>query len=158
MLPVIHCRGVMDSHYFGNHKPSEMRKYDINRMEKIILHAISLQKFTYFSGRQLADTCRILGLTEEEIDANMYQHIIYKYCIKHPDRNRSWIRKAINQQLPMELNVKSKEESKVKASLGNSSTFPPVETATIRMTDEEMIEALKATGKYRIYRITQTEI
>lgn len=135
-----------------------MRKYDINRMEKIILHAISLQKFTYFSGRQLAHTCRLLGLTEEEIDANMYQHIIYKYCVKHPDRNRSWIRKAIGQQLPMELTVKSKEETKLKSSPGNSSTFPPAETPIIKMTDEEMIEALKATGNYRIYRITQTEI
>lgn len=135
-----------------------MRKYDINRMEKIILHAISLQKFTYFSGRQLAHTCRLLGLTDEEIDANMYQHIIYKYCIKHPDRNRSWIRKAIGQQLPIELTVKSKDEKKLKSSPGNFSTFPPAETATIKMTDEEMIEALKATGNYRIYRISQIEI
>lgn len=89
-------------------------------------------------------------MTDKELSFNSYQKIIFKYCDKHPSKGKSWIRRSIGQQLPMELNVKSNEETKVK--------LTPAESATIKMTEEQMIDALKATGNYRIYRITQIEI
>lgn len=106
----------------------------------------------FFSGIEFSRECRKLGLEQKYFHSNWNTHFLHKNCLQQT--RKTWLKNSSNQAIEKKKSVVvDLFEQEVKAEI------QAMPQASIQaMTETEMIEALKATGKYKIYLITQTEI
>lgn len=106
----------------------------------------------FFSGFEFSKECRKLGLEQKYFQSNWNTHFLHKNCLQQS--RKTWLKNSSNQPIEKKKSVVvDLFEPEVKAEV-QALPQAPIEP----MSEAEMIEALKATGKYKIYLITKTEI